>query len=132
VTGLFGAEDLAGTLGNLPASVADWGGGTRIGHCLDVFMRRYAGRLLSGKTVVIIYSDGWDRGETERLAENMARIRRKAYRVLWLNPLAGKSGYEPVCRGMRAALPHIDHLLPAAHLYDFQRTETLLYRMLRP
>jgi uncharacterized protein with von Willebrand factor type A (vWA) domain len=91
--------------------VVDMGGGTRIGDALGVLNREH-GRRLGRGAVVVILSDGWDRGEPELLSAEMARLRRTAYRLVWLNPLAADPAYEPLTRGMQAALPHTDHLLP--------------------
>ena len=96
--------------------VADWGGGTRIGDCLHLFHIHWARRVMRHGPVVIIVSDGWDRGDPERLARELARLRRLARRVVWLNPLLGRADYEPLTRGMQAALPYIDDFLPSHNL----------------
>jgi uncharacterized protein with von Willebrand factor type A (vWA) domain len=91
--------------------VVDLGGGTRIGDALGALNREH-GRRLGRGAVVVVLSDGWDRGEPEVLAAEMARLSRTAHRLVWLNPLAADPTYEPLTRGMQAALPHTDHLLP--------------------
>jgi uncharacterized protein with von Willebrand factor type A (vWA) domain len=91
--------------------VSDWSGGTRIGAALAELNREH-GRRIGRGAVIVVLSDGWDRGEPELLEAEMARLRRCAHRVLWLNPLAADLRYEPLTRGMQAALPHVDHLLP--------------------
>jgi uncharacterized protein len=96
-------------------AVEDWSGGTRIGASLAELNREH-GRRLGRGAVVVILSDGWDRGDPELLAAEMARLRRSAHRVVWLNPLAAHEGWEPLTRGMRAAIPHTDHLLPGNSL----------------
>ena len=88
----------------------DWSGGTRIGDALATLNREH-GRRLGRGAVVVLLSDGWDRGEPEQLAAEMARLRRCAHGVIWLNPLKAQPGYEPLTRGMLAALPHVDHFL---------------------
>jgi len=93
--------------------VRDWSGGTRIGESLAQFNRQWP-MLVDRRTIVIILSDGWDTGEPEVLASEMLRIKRRAGRVLWLNPLLGNPSYEPLTRGMAAALPLVDHF-EAAH-----------------
>jgi uncharacterized protein with von Willebrand factor type A (vWA) domain len=108
---LDSGDDIA-SLARLPESVTDWGGGTRIGHCLRQFNKRYGERLLSNRSVVVIFSDGWDRGETDVLEAEMARIHNKAYWVIWLNPLMGSREYQPICRGMRTALPYVNDFMP--------------------
>ncbi len=97
------------------ARLADRSGGTRIGSAIAT-LNRETGRALGRGAVVVILSDGWDRGETDLLAREMARLRRTSYRVLWLDPHAGSPGYEPLTRGMRAALPHVDQLLAGGSL----------------
>jgi uncharacterized protein with von Willebrand factor type A (vWA) domain len=106
-------------------AVEDWSGGTRIGHALSVLNREY-GRRLGRGAVVVILSDGWDRGEPELLADEMARLRRSAHRVVWLNPLKASAGYEPLARGMAAALPHTDHFLAGNSLASLAELATIL------
>ena len=89
-------------------AVPDWAGGTRIGDALKTFNLRWARRVLGWGTVVLIISDGWDRGEPELLRRQMARLQRSCHRLIWLNPLMGSSEYEPLTRGIQAALPYVD------------------------
>ena len=98
------------------ASVNDWGGGTRIGSTLHAFNRDWAPRVLGRGAVVLIVSDGWDRGDVALLAQEMARLQRRAHRIIWLNPLLGDPGYAPLVRGIRAALPFVDAMLPVHNL----------------
>src|SRR6267143_6647549 len=91
--------------------VRDWSGGTRIGASLAEFNRQW-GHLLDRRTIVIVLSDGWDTGDVDVLATELLRIRRRAARLIWLNPLLGNPSYEPLTRGMAAALPFLDHLAP--------------------
>ena len=100
---------------------AGWGGGTRIGECLCDFNTRHAPRLVHSRTGVIIVSDGYDTGELETLARALASLRKRARRVVWLNPLLNQPGFEPRSRGMQAALPHLDALLPGADLAGITR-----------
>jgi uncharacterized protein with von Willebrand factor type A (vWA) domain len=100
-----------------------WAGGTRIGESLATFHRSYAASVLNRRSVVIIVSDGYDTGPPERLAEEMAALRRRARRVVWLNPMLGWAGYEPVARGMAAALPHVDLFAPAHNLESLMALE---------
>ncbi len=113
-------------LERLAARVPDWSGGTRIGECLADFAASYLDQLVDGRTVVLILSDGLDRGDVAPLAEAMRAIRARARRVLWLNPLAGDRRYEPTARAMAAALPHVDRLLPAHDLESLARLLPLL------
>ena len=98
-----------------------WGGGTRIGECLHEFNRMHAPRRVHSRTAVIVVSDGYDTGEPGALAAALAALRRRARRVVWLNPLLGHPGFAPESRGMRAALPHLDLLVPGADLATLER-----------
>lgn len=115
--------DLA--LGRAAEAVQDWSGGTRIGHSIAVLNREH-GRRIGRGAVVVILSDGWDRGEPEQLADEMARLRRSAHRVVWLNPLKAAAGYEPLARGMAAALPHTDHFLAGNSLASLAELAMIL------
>jgi uncharacterized protein with von Willebrand factor type A (vWA) domain len=106
-------------------AVVDWSGGTRIGESLGTLQRTY-GRRLGRGAVVVILSDGWDRGEPELLALELARLRRSAHRVIWLNPLKAAPDYEPLARGMAAALPHTDHFLAGHSLRSLAELADLL------
>jgi uncharacterized protein with von Willebrand factor type A (vWA) domain len=94
-----------------------WGGGTRIGESLAQFNREHAPRLVHSRTAIVILSDGYDTGPTALLSEALARLRRRARRIVWLNPLCGRPGYSPAAQGMQAALPHLDLLAPGADLH---------------
>jgi uncharacterized protein len=113
-------------LRQLAAEVPDWSGGTRIGECLAEFAARWLGEVVDGRTVVLIVSDGLDRGEVAPLGRAMRAIHGRARRVLWLNPLAGDARYEPTARAMAAALPWVDRLLPAHDLASLARLLPLL------
>jgi uncharacterized protein with von Willebrand factor type A (vWA) domain len=106
-------------------AVVDWSGGTRIGDALARLNREY-GRRLGRGSIVVVLSDGWDRGDPEQLGAEMARLRRAAHRVVWLNPLAADPRYEPLTRGMRAALPHTDHLLAGNSLGSLEELAAIL------
>jgi uncharacterized protein with von Willebrand factor type A (vWA) domain len=105
-----------------------WSGGTRIGECLHRFNSDY-GRLINSRTVVIIVSDGYDTGEPQELAQALALIQRRAKKLVWLNPLLGREGYQPVARGMQAALPHIDLFAPAHNLESLLALESYLMNL---
>jgi uncharacterized protein with von Willebrand factor type A (vWA) domain len=105
------------------------GGGTRIGRSLESFNASYAKRVVNGRTAVLILSDGYDTDPPERLARALARLRRRARRIVWLNPLKGRDDYAPVARGMAAALPHLDALLEAGTLADLAALEFELSRL---
>ncbi len=110
---------------------AGWAGGTRIGECLRDFNRDAGTRLLHSRSAVIVVSDGYDTGEPELLAEALATLRRRARRLVWLNPLLGQPGFSPESRGMRAALPHLDLLAPGADLESVERVLPRLLEALR-
>ena len=113
-------RDLDLALNNVGQLVNDWAGGTRIGESLKTFNFEWARRVLGRGAVVLMISDGWDRGDTELLAREMARLRRSCQRVIWLNPLLGSPEYKPLTRGIQAALPHIDHFLPVHNLASLE------------
>lgn len=123
LTPWLSASRLDDALDQLGTHVHDWSGGTRIGECLDDFVRRYGRPLLGSKTVVVILSDGLDRGEVDLLEAAMAAVHRKARKVVWLNPLLESAEYEPTARGMRAALPHIDVFAPGHSVESLLRLE---------
>jgi uncharacterized protein with von Willebrand factor type A (vWA) domain len=108
---------------------AGWGGGTRIGECLQTFNRDYARRLVSSGTYVFIVSDGYDTGEPELLAEQVRQIKRRARRVIWLNPLLGREDYSPSAEGIRAALPYLDLFAPAHSLESLMKIEDMLVKL---
>ncbi len=110
-------------------AVPDWSGGTRMGEALSAFNRLWARRVLSGGAVVLLISDGWDRGDPALLAEEMARLQRSCHRLIWLNPLLGTPDYEPLTRGLVAALPFVDDFLPVHHLDNLEELARHLERL---
>ena len=106
-----------------------FGGGTRIGHCLDQFTSQYAGRMLGRRSVVIIMSDGYDTGSSERVGAAMEKLKRKGCKTIWLNPLIGWKDYEPVAASMAAALPHVDVFAPCNTLESLAALEEELERL---
>jgi uncharacterized protein with von Willebrand factor type A (vWA) domain len=125
VTGELTARDPDLAFTRTAAAVADRGGGTRIGIALAALNREHGRRIGRGSDIVIL-SDGWDRGDPEMLRDEMARLRRTAHRLIWLNPLAAHPDYEPLARGMRAALPHADELLAGNSLASLERLVEVL------
>jgi uncharacterized protein len=107
------------------AACVDFSGGTRIGAAIAELNRTH-GRRIGRGSVIIILSDGWDRGDPDLLATEMARLRRSAHRVVWLNPLAAHPDFAPLTQGMRAALPHTDHLLPGNSLASLEDLAEIL------
>ncbi len=116
ITDLLRPRHLSEALRRLSQRAAGWSGGTKIGESLRQFNQRYGRKLLSRDTVFIILSDGWDTGEPEVLAAQMRAAKRRAQRILWLNPLLGLKDYQPITRGMAAALPYVDVFAPAHNL----------------
>jgi len=107
-----------------------WAGGTRIGESLAQFNREHAPRTVHARTAVLILSDGYDTGDPARLSEALAQLRRRARRIVWLNPLVDRPGWAPVSQGMEAALPHLDLLAPAADLASIRRVLPLVVEAL--
>jgi uncharacterized protein len=97
-------------------AVPDWSGGTRIGDAIRTFHQQWSRRAMRGGPVVLLISDGWDRGDPLILRDQIARLQRSCHRLVWLNPLIGSEGYEPLTRGLQAALPFVDDFLPARTL----------------
>lgn len=108
-----------------------WGGGTRIGESLQQFNREHAPRAVHSRTAVLVLSDGYDTGEPEMLSQALAQLRRRARRIVWLNPLLGRPGYAPVSQGMQAARPHLDLLAPGADLQGMAAVLPQLLQALR-
>src|SRR5215216_5082628 len=108
------------------SSVEDWSGGTRIGEAIKTFNYQWARRVLRSGATVVVISDGWDRGDPELLGREMARLQRSCRRLIWLNPLLGAPGYQPLTQGMRAAMPYIDEFLPIHNLQSLEALADLL------
>jgi uncharacterized protein with von Willebrand factor type A (vWA) domain len=108
-------------LENLSERVPHWSGGTDIGAAMQEFVQEYGMKKLNSRTIVLIISDGMDTGDGNELAENMERIRRKARRVIWLNPLAGSPDFRPEVKALKAVLPHLDLHAPAHNLESLKR-----------
>ncbi len=128
ITHELGARDPDRALRRATSAVTDFSGGTRIGAALAE-LNRVHGRRMGRGSVVVILSDGWDRGEPEQLREEMARLRRAAYRLIWLNPLAAHPDYEPLTRGMQAAVPHTDRLLAGNSIASLEELAEILEAM---
>lgn len=117
--------------------VVDWSGGTRIGESLRTFNRQWGRRVLRRGAVVLIVSDGWERGDVSVLRQEMRYLQARSHRLIWLNPLLGRAGYQPLVEGMAAALPHIDDFLPVHNLQSLTELSHHLgklgqYRSARP
>jgi uncharacterized protein len=110
---LSGPDD---AIASVSRAVTDWSGGTRIGQAVREFHQRWSRQVLHRGPVVLIISDGWDRGDPVELGEQIARLQRSCQRLVWLNPLIGTADYAPLTRGLQAALPFVDDFLPARTL----------------
>jgi uncharacterized protein len=126
VTRVLRDRDRDRALARVSETVNDWAGGTRIGESFRTFNQRWARRSLRSSGVVIVVSDGWDRGDPALVASETARLRRNCHRLVWLNPLAGTPGYQPLAGGMRAAFPYIDDFLPAGTVASLERLGEIL------
>jgi uncharacterized protein with von Willebrand factor type A (vWA) domain len=126
VTRLMKDRDRDRALARVADTVTDWAGGTRIGESFREFNHKWARRTLRSSGVVIVVSDGWDRGDPALVAAETARLRRNCHRLVWLNPLASSPGYQPLAAGMKAAYPFIDDFLPAGTLASLERLGEVL------
>ncbi len=120
ITRELGGRTVDDVVPTLPRHVSDFGGGTRIGEALQTFNRDWARRVRGQGPIVLLISDGWDRGGPETLKIEMARLQRSCQRLIWLNPLLGSPDYLPLTRGMQAALPFVDDFLPAHNLASLE------------
>ena len=132
ITRALRGRNLKEALELLSREPAGWAGGTRIGESLREFNARFARKLLSTETLILILSDGWDTGEPEVLARELGEMRRRSRLLLWLNPLLGLEDYQPLTRGMSAALPYIDVFAPAHNLDSLLQLEHHLQRRRKP
>ena len=121
VTGILDRRQISRSVQELARCVTVWGSGTNIGASVREFNDSLLGRNLHHKTIVIILSDGWERGETDLLSEQMCQLHAAAWKVIWLNPLLGRDNYQPICKGMRAALPYIDYFLAAHNVSSLEQ-----------
>jgi uncharacterized protein with von Willebrand factor type A (vWA) domain len=119
------AGDADAAIARAEARLPDRAGGTRMGEAFARLNRVHGGRI-GRDAIVVILSDGWERGDPELLGRELARLRRTARRVLWLDPHSGVPGYEPLTRGMRAALPHTDQLMAANTIASLEELSATL------
>ncbi|MCZ6528868.1 MAG: VWA domain-containing protein [Chloroflexi bacterium] len=129
ITRRLRSRDVEGTLKEIARSVPDWSGGTRIGQALKTFNYEWTRRVLGHRAVVLLISDGWDRGDIDLLRNEMARLQRSCHRLIWLNPLLGSAEYEPLTRGIQAALPYVDDFLPVHNLASLEELADQLERL---
>jgi uncharacterized protein with von Willebrand factor type A (vWA) domain len=128
ITRELSSHDPDEALTRASGAVADWAGGTRLGAGLQRFNDRWGTRGLARGAVVVILSDGWDRGDPDVLGAETARLRRVAHRIVWVNPLKASPGYAPLARGMAAALPHIDEFVEGHSVASLEALAALVAR----
>jgi uncharacterized protein with von Willebrand factor type A (vWA) domain len=121
ITRLLRNRDIDEAVDHVAAQVHDWGGGTRIGDVIKDFNFHWGRRVLSHGAVVLLISDGWDRGDPEIVRREVARLQRTSHRLIWLNPLLGRPGYQPLTRALQAALPYVDDFLPVHNLHSLEQ-----------
>ena len=129
ITHQLRGRDIDQALHEVARVVSDWAGGTRIGEALKTFNFEWGRRVLGRGAIVLLISDGWDRGDPALLQREIGRLQRSCYRLVWLNPLLGSERYEPLTRGMQAALPNIDDFLPVHNLASLEDLATHLVRL---
>lgn len=131
ITKKLRAQRGANPLREISRLVPDWSGGTRIGETLRAFNVHWARRVLGNGAVVLVVSDGWDRGDPAAMRREVSRLGRSCHRLVWLSPLLGSPQYKPLTRGLRAALPSIDDFLPIHNLASLDRLAAHLNRLPR-
>ena len=114
-------RDPDGALAAASGAIPDWSGGTRLGDSMKAFLDLWGQRGVARGAIVVLFSDGWERGDPTLLGDQMTRLARLSHSVVWVNPHKGKDGYSPVTGGMIAALPHIDHLVAGHSLAALER-----------
>ncbi len=129
ITRHLGSRDVERAVAEITRNVPDWSGGTRIGQSLRTFNFQWARRVLGRGAVVLLISDGWDRGDSELLSREMARLQRSCHRLIWLNPLLGSPHFEPLTLGLQAALPFVDDFLPIHNLESLAQLAVELDRL---
>ena len=129
ITHLIRSKDIAGALERISNSVVGWSGGTNIGRSFSAFNREFAPTLVTHRTVVVVISDGWDRGDVTLLEREMRSLKRRCYKIVWLNPLLASENYEPLCKGMQAALPYLDVFLSVHNLNSLVTLGRTLQKM---
>ncbi len=126
ITDYLHQHELDETLWQLSHNANNWSSGTRIGACFKQFNDDYAKRILNGKSITIVLSDGLDNGEPEELSQELHKIKMRTSKLVWLNPLKGMKGYEPLAKGMKAAMPELDRFESAHNLESLLELENIL------
>lgn len=131
ITRILKKRSVDAALAEVGQQVKDWSGGTRIGACVHTFNHTWAKRVLGRGAIVLVISDGWDQGDPKLLAFEMERLQKSCHRLIWLNPLIGTPGYQPLTRGLLAAMPFIDDFLPIHNLNSLEQLVEVLGRLER-
>ncbi len=129
ITGQLKVKNIDSAIGQASREVIDWAGGTRIGESVQRFNRDWSRRVLRRGAIVIIVSDGWERGDSGILAEEMRFLQHRSHRLIWLNPLSAEKSYKPLVSGMAAAMPYIDDFLPIHNLRSLEELATHLQEL---
>ncbi|HEV8344337.1 MAG TPA: VWA domain-containing protein [Candidatus Binatia bacterium] len=129
ITHLIRTREIADALERIAGSVLGWSGGTNIGQSLSMFNREFAPDRVTNRTVVVIISDGWDRGDVSLMEREMRDLKRRCHKIIWLNPLLASENYEPLCKGMQAALPYVDLFLSVHNLNSLVALGRTLQRL---
>lgn len=129
VTDALRERDMTKAKEKLALMSSGWSGGTRIGECLQIFNRDYGRRIVNSRSIVMIVSDGYDTGEPKQLTEQLQQLKQRARKIVWLNPLLGRDGYEPIAEGMKAALPLLDLFASAHNLESLMKLESELMKL---
>lgn len=129
ITRQLGIRSADAALRRVAEKVVDWSGGTRIGESLRELNQRWVRRTVSSGSVVLLVSDGWERGDPDLLAREMAVLQRSCHRLIWLDPLASQPGFEPATAGLRAALPYVDHFVSCASVASLEEMAERLARL---
>ncbi|MFQ5851712.1 MAG: VWA domain-containing protein [Candidatus Binatia bacterium] len=118
ITHLIRTKDIGNALERISSCVLGWSGGTNIGRSLYTFNWEFAPSLVTHRTVIVIISDGWDRGDVVLLEREMRNLKRRCHKIIWLNPLLASENYQPLCKGMQAALPYLDFFLSVHNVHS--------------
>jgi uncharacterized protein len=129
ITHLIRTKDITNALEKISGSILGWSGGTNIGRSLHTFNRNFAPSMVTHRTVVVIISDGWDRGDVSLLEREMQDLKRRCKKIIWLNPLLASENYEPLCKGMQAALPYLDLFLSVHNVHSLIALGRTLQKM---
>lgn len=129
ITHMIRTRDIMNALERISNDVLGWSGGTNIGRSLSTFNREFAPSLVTHRTVVVIISDGWDRGNVALLEQEIINIKRRCHKVIWLNPLLASKDYQPLCKGMQAVLPHLDYFLSVHNVQSLVALGSTMQRL---